>query len=155
MVCLGLKIPCPLSFYLPRPEETFGSVGFESIFKHLEIISNERPITVCNDNIDMSKSSSLKRNKIFTWSWHKVSKRAAMHMTGGQFQAKLRECTSRWGCRTIFLNCWTKMLTVERLAMCSTGGGCTLQYKEKRTLVLKPRGDLTRNPKQRNQWSLK
>ena len=52
-------------------EETFGSVGFESIFKHLEIVSNERPITVCNDNIDIPKSSSLKRNKIFTWqfSW--------------------------------------------------------------------------------------
>ena len=49
-----------------RPEETFGSVGFESLFKHLEIISNERPITVCNGNIDISKSSSLKRNKFFT-----------------------------------------------------------------------------------------
>ena len=49
-----------------KPEETFGSVGFESIFKHLEIIFNERPIKVRNDNIDISKSSSLKRNKSFT-----------------------------------------------------------------------------------------
>ena len=42
-------------------EETFGSVGFESILAHLEIISNGRPIKVLNDNIDISKSSSLKR----------------------------------------------------------------------------------------------
>ena len=47
-------------------EETFGSVGFEGIFAHLEIISNRKPIKVCNDNIDISKSSSLKRTKIFT-----------------------------------------------------------------------------------------
>ena len=48
-------------------EETFGSVGFESIFAHLEIISTGRPIKVLNDNIDISKSSSFKRTKNFTW----------------------------------------------------------------------------------------
>ena len=40
-------------------EETFGSAGFESIFKHLEIISNGRPIKVLYDRIDISKSKSL------------------------------------------------------------------------------------------------
>ena len=57
---------CCQVFYQKPSEENFGSVGFESIFKHLEIICNERPIKVCNDNIDISKSSSLKRTKIFT-----------------------------------------------------------------------------------------
>ena len=36
----------------------FGSFDFESIFMHLLIISNGRPIKVCNDNIDISKSNS-------------------------------------------------------------------------------------------------
>ena len=45
-------------------EETFGSVSFESIFLHLEIISNGRPIKVPNDRIDISKSKSLSELKI-------------------------------------------------------------------------------------------
>ena len=44
-------------------EETFGSVGFESIFTHLEIISNGRPIKVINDSIDISKLKSLNEPK--------------------------------------------------------------------------------------------
>ena len=52
--------------WLARTEETFGLVSFESIFVHLEIISNGRPIKVLNDNIDISKSSALKRTKNFT-----------------------------------------------------------------------------------------
>ena len=45
-------------------EETFGLVGFESIFTHLEIISNGRPIKVVNDRINISKSKSHNKPKI-------------------------------------------------------------------------------------------
>ena len=45
-------------------EETFGLVGFESIFVHLEIISNGRPTEVLNDRIDISKSNSYNEPKI-------------------------------------------------------------------------------------------
>ena len=45
-------------------EETFGSVGFESIFTHLEIMSNGSLIKVRNDNIDISKSNSYSEPKI-------------------------------------------------------------------------------------------
>ena len=45
-------------------EETFGSVGFESIFTHLEIISNGKPIKMLNDRIDISKSKSHNEPKI-------------------------------------------------------------------------------------------
>ena len=44
--------------------ETFGSVGSESIFMHLEIISNGRLIKVLKDRIDISKSKSLNEPKI-------------------------------------------------------------------------------------------
>ena len=46
-----------------QSEETFGSVGFESIFKHLEIISNGRPIKAHNDKIDISKLNSYNEPK--------------------------------------------------------------------------------------------
>ena len=45
-------------------EETFGSVGFESIFMHLEIISNGQQIKVLNDSIDLSKSKSHNEPKV-------------------------------------------------------------------------------------------
>ena len=45
-------------------EETFASFGFESIFLHLEIISNGRPIKVLNDRSDISKSKSLNNTTI-------------------------------------------------------------------------------------------
>ena len=39
-------------------EETFCSVGFESILSHLEIISDGKPIKMLNDRIDISKLKS-------------------------------------------------------------------------------------------------
>ena len=50
--------------HLIGSEETFGSVGFESIFTNLEITSNGRPIKVHNDSIDISKSNSYNEPKI-------------------------------------------------------------------------------------------
>ena len=45
------------------PKKTFGSFGFESIFTHLEIISNGSPIKVLNDRIDISKSNHITNQK--------------------------------------------------------------------------------------------
>ena len=44
--------------------KTFGSVDFESIFAHLEIIADTKPIKALNDTIDISKSKSLSEPKI-------------------------------------------------------------------------------------------
>ena len=45
-------------------KKTFGWVGFESIFMHLEIVSNGKPIKVINDRIDISKSKLHNEPKI-------------------------------------------------------------------------------------------
>ena len=61
------------NFEMRLTEETFVSFGFESIFLHLEIISNGRPIKVLNDRIDISKSKSLNDAKISPVQCHPTS----------------------------------------------------------------------------------
>ena len=50
-----------------------------------------------------------------------VARSAPVQMAG--FKSRLGDCAGRWRHWAIMLNCCPTMLTIERLAMCSTRGG--------------------------------